>query len=683
MGTLSPAHVNQFIFSRERRRFGRQCVFSDRNELLLSVNPSAKLRMKYVLANPVNKSTQLSDQSAASTIETENVTFDQHGMNHFEGGWNIKEVNVNDEESTNRYRKKVEREDTWGVEVGRLLRDTMSIAQQNNAINIYQNHFEDLPEELGSGIKMEISGRTINIFRDLWRPQRHLTMCEWMPSNPTEFLAVYSNLKRLKKSYKRLINRMPDFGNDNSFYIWDIYDPIKPLAFFENRGVVSFAKLCIKDENALIGGLYSGKVCLWNIADYGSPKRSCPLEVAHREVTSALCWVHSKSNTEFYSGSLDGSVKYWDTRDLKMPTQELLLEPNTSDIQDRQNSHGVTVLEFEYTIPVRYIVGSDMGYVFVGNRKGVTPSETLLSQYQLFAGPIRSIVRNPFFVKNFLVIGDWRARIWSEEYKNSPTTMYIKRQNQLTCGTWSTGRCSLFVTGDSVGNLEFWDLLMSHRTPILSIPLRQRITHIAFHPDAEYLTVGLVTGDIQLMRLDEGMLTATIKEKALIAALFEREISRGKLLESREEEIKLKQRNTVLLAEAAERKAEEEQYLEMARAFSLQIDPDNAEDFLRLIELDGDFRKALGDFHEAIHSVSKKRSERHFSNELTVFEAGYESFTELKTESKPEIQLTLQEPELEPEPETVPPPEAEVVPTEATDIVAPPADRSTLLKNSF
>ncbi|XP_068140816.1 dynein axonemal intermediate chain 2-like [Drosophila tropicalis] len=680
---LSPGHVNQFIFSRERRRFGRQCLFSDRNELLLSVNPSAKLRMKYVLASPVNQATQLSYQSAASTIETENVTFDQHGMNHFEGGWNIKEVNVNDEESTTRYRKKVEREDNWGVEVGHLLRDAISIAQQNNAIHIYQNYFEDLPEELGSGIKMKISGRAINMFRDLWRPQRHLAMCEWLPSNPTEFLTVYSNLKRLKKPYKRLINLMPDFGNDNSFYIWDIYDPIRPLAFFDNREVVSLAKLCIKDENAIIGGLYSGQVCLWSIADYGSPKRICPLEAAHREVTSALCWVHSKSNTEFYSGSLDGSVKYWDTRDLKMPTQELLLEPNTSDIQNRQNSHGVTVLEFEYTIPVRYILGSDMGYVFVGNRKGVIPSETILSQYQLFAGPIRSIVRNPFFVKNFLVIGDWRARIWSEECKNAPSTMYIKRQHQLTCGVWSTGRCSLFVTGDSVGNLEFWDLLMSHRTPILSKPFRQPITNIAFHPDGEYLTIGLVTGDVEVMRLEEGMITATVKEKALIAALFEREISRGKLLESREEEIKLKQRNTALQAEAAERIAEEEKHLETARALSLQIDPDNAEDFLRLIEIDTDFRKALGDFHEIVYDVSKKRSKRHFSNELTVFEAGYQSFTKLNTETKPEEQLTLQEPEIKPEPEIVPPPETDAVPMEAVDFVAPAADLSTLAEDPF
>ncbi|BFF93739.1 dynein intermediate chain 3 ciliary [Drosophila madeirensis] len=604
---------NQYIFSRERGRFGRQCLFSDRNELLLSVHPNGRLRLKYILRNPCDMTTQLSKHMALSTALTENVSLDHHGMYHYEGGWNVKEVNILDEESTMRYRKKVERDDSWGVEVGQLLRDCMKMSSQNNAINIYQDYFADLDEELCSGIKIKITARGINIFHDLWFPPRYLAMCEWMPNNDKQFLATFNNRRRLLNPNQKAVTQFPDLGNENALYLWDIKDPTRPIAYFDSDEMVSLAKLCPKDEHFMVGGLSSGKVCLWSVPEFGQAKQMCPLEAAHREVTSALCWVHSKSNTEFYSGSLDGSIKYWDTRDMMTSMQDLLLEPDPKDVQKRADSHGVTVLEFEYTIPVRYVMGSDMGCVFVGNRKAVTPSETILGHFQLFAGPIRSIVRNPFFVKNFLLVADWRWRIWSEEVKNCPSTLYFKKRNQLTCGAWSTGRCSLFVTCDDKGTLDFWDLLMSHRTPILSVKFKQRITHVAFRPDGLLLTVSLDGGDTMMLLLEDAMRSATGKEKALMAALFEREISRGKLLEQREEEMKLKERTTKMLQEELRTNEKPPKPI-------LQFDINSPEEFVRLIEEDQEFSKSLLDFNEAMELITKKRSKRVFPTVRTVFE---------------------------------------------------------------
>lgn len=509
-------YQNQFIYSRERRRFGRQCRFQDRNELMVSVHPSGRQRLKYIMANPSEKSTQLSRQMALTIMETENVTLDQHGMYHYEGGW-PKEVNFNDEEQTQRHRKKVEREDSWGEQVLSMIRTTMSVAEQNNTLNIYQNFFADLPPELGHDIKMRFRARVANVFHDLWLPARQLRSIEWMPNNSRQFMTQYTN-HFAKGERLRPVTDEP-FGGTNGFYVWDVKNPLKPRITYDSKQQVSLAKICPKDENNMVGGTGLGQVCLWGTFKGGLPIRNCPLEVSHRETTSALCWVHSKSNTEFYSGSLDGSIKYWDTRDLKMPMQELLLEPEPQERQSRMDSHGVTVLEFEYTIPVRFIIGSDMGHVFVGNRKGMTPMETLLAHYQLFVGPVRSINRNPFFVKNFLVTGDWRARIWSEEVKDSPSTMYFRKNAQILCGAWSTGRCSLFVTGDINGVVDFWDLLLHHRKPIRSVDFKVAITDLVFRPEGDLLAIGLKNGDTHIMTLDESMRQATGKEKALMAAV--------------------------------------------------------------------------------------------------------------------------------------------------------------------
>lgn len=628
MGTLG----NQFILSRERRRFGRQCLFTDRNEMILSVQPSGRLRLKYILRNPIDERTQLSPQYALSTAITQNVTLDNHGLNHYEGGWNVKEVNVMDEEATLRYRKKVERDDSWGIEVNQILRDVMTISSQNNSINIYQEFFIDLPEDLGRGIKINITAKIISVFHDLWFPARKLTACEWSTSEPWSFILTYCEPRSMTQDYVPPENQLPDFGNNNpnEFFKWDSDDPIRPIAHYRSspsygmlNTMVLIAKVCMREENYMVGGFNSGQVCYWNSDEFGPPKKICPLEASHREATTAVCWVHSKLNTEFYSGSLDGSVKYWDTRDLVMPVHEILCEPFPNDVQIRQDSHGVTVMEFEYTIPIRYILGSDMGWVFACNRKGTTATETIASCYPMFCGPIRTIMRNPFFVKNFMLIGDWRMRVWSEEVKNAPSTFYFRRRHQLISGAWSTGRCSLFVLGDNRGNLEFFDLIMLHSRPILTIKFKYPVVHLMFRPDGQVLSVGLGNGDCILLRMDEGMRSATVKEKSLMMAMFEREISRCKLLEAREEEIKLKKRLTILHEEEARKtlaKLEAKKKKILAKKEAAPKEEDEATILLRLIEGDEEFSKTMMEFNEIIDLVTAKRSKRINSVERTVFE---------------------------------------------------------------
>ncbi|KPU75123.1 uncharacterized protein Dana_GF21298, isoform B [Drosophila ananassae] len=584
---------------------------------MVSVHPSGKQRLKYILRNPSVHETQLSSQMALTIMETENVTLEHHGLFHYEGGW-PREVNINDEEQTLRHRKKVEREDSWGQQVLSMIRSVIKVAEQNNALNIYQDFFAEIPPDVGHDIRMRYRARVANVFHDLYLPPRQMNLIEWMPNNDRQFMAQFMNQFQESASGRpgqdrlRLLTDEP-FGGENAFYTWDVKNPLKPKLFYDSNEPVSLAKICPKDENNIVGGTCSGKVCLWATFRSGMPLRTCPLEASHRETTSALCWVHSKSNTEFYSGSLDGSIKYWDTRDLMMPVQELLLETEPQERQSREDAHGVTVLEFEYTIPVRFIICSDMGHVFVGNRKGMTPMETLLGHYPLFAGPIRSINRNPFFVKNFLVTGDWRARIWSEEAKDGPSTMYFRKNSQIACGAWSTGRCSMFVTGDMKGVVDFWDLLLHQRKPILSIDFKVPIKDVVFRPDGDLLAIALQSGDTAILTLDEAMRQATGKEKALIGAMFEREISRSKILEARVEEMKLKRR-TMLQAE--EDRIRREQEVKTA----LELDPDNPDQFVMMIEGDEQFRTAISDFQDTILAVERKRSKRQVTMERTVFE---------------------------------------------------------------
>lgn len=57
------------------------------------------------------------------------------------------------------------------------------------------------------------------------------------------------------------------------------------------------------------------------------------------------------------------------------------------------------------------MVGCEQGSILSCNRKAKTPAEKIVAQYNGHLGPVYSLQRNPFFPKNFLSVGDWKARV--------------------------------------------------------------------------------------------------------------------------------------------------------------------------------------------------------------------------------------------------------------------------------
>lgn len=61
--------------------------------------------------------------------------------------------------------------------------------------------------------------------------------------------------------------------------------------------------------------------------------------------------------------------------------------------------------------PTKFMVGTEQGGVISCNRKAKTPGEKIVAVYPGHHGPVYALQRNPFFVKNFLTVGDWTARV--------------------------------------------------------------------------------------------------------------------------------------------------------------------------------------------------------------------------------------------------------------------------------
>lgn len=52
-------------------------------------------------------------------------------------------------------------------------------------------------------------------------------------------------------------------------------------------------------------------------------------------------------------------------------------------------------------------------------KKGKTPQDRLVNLYEAHKGPVRSIHRNPVFIKNFMSCGDYHLRIFAEDCRDS------------------------------------------------------------------------------------------------------------------------------------------------------------------------------------------------------------------------------------------------------------------------
>lgn len=130
----------------------------------------------------------------------------------------------------------------------------------------------------------------------------------------------------------------------------------------------------------------------------------------------------------------------WDTRKLSEPTENLILDAAKPEEQSMANAMGASCLEYEPTIPTRFMVGTEQGVVINCNRKGKTPIEKMVSRYHSHHGPILALQRNPAFLKNFLTIGDWTAKVWAEDCRESPIFWTTYHKPQLTDGAWSPTR---------------------------------------------------------------------------------------------------------------------------------------------------------------------------------------------------------------------------------------------------
>lgn len=333
-------------------------------------------------------------------------------------------------------------------------------------------------------------------------------------------------------------------------YIWDITNSNTPSVELRPPSPLCCIRFNPKSTDTLVGGCYNGLITYFDLRKPNAPTGQCiphersVIEKSHHDPVSDVFWISSKTGHQCASISTDGQMMWWDTRKLtEGPIDCITL---STDSKGGGSILGGSSLEYNTEAgPTKYLVGTEQGVVMsvnLRNRKmnnGVTVYENGPGKHH---GPIYSIQRNPTHPKFFMTVGDWTARIWTEDLKTPiVTTKY--HPSYLTSGAWSPTRPGVFYVTRMDGVLDVWDIYhrqnevaYSHKVgdaALSSIGIQGTV-----QGGGKLVAIGDVNGTVSLLEVCDSLSQHQSNEKNAINNMFERENKREKNLEVREREIR-------------------------------------------------------------------------------------------------------------------------------------------------
>jgi len=251
-------------------------------------------------------------------------------------------------------------------------------------------------------------------------------------------------------------------------YIWNLNDPN-----FPEKTLLAPSPLCSlafnqKQGDIVVGGSYNGSLSFFdtragNASGVVKPFRTTILEKSHHDPVYDVEWLTvGKTLSECVSCSTDGQLLWWDYKSEEpIPINRFLTEDkvkmNDSDEPKNKILGGTSLCYNADAGPLKYLLGTEQGYgVLVNKRKTVEITQRFGIDTGKHHGPIYALGRNPGHPKFFLSVGDWSAKVWSEELK-APIMQTRYHSAYLTDGCWSPTRCGLFYLTRIDGFLDVWD----------------------------------------------------------------------------------------------------------------------------------------------------------------------------------------------------------------------------------
>lgn len=519
-----------YPYTKLRKDFGKQPLFQTvPAHIIDSINSDKELQNEYVLRNPVHREVQATLPQAEHDTNTKQIIIHEQGINHTEGGW-PRDVHLYNEDHLSRHRRRVQHEDHYIHSILNMKPLIEHFIDQNNAIDVYQTYFADMqPQAPVEKYNVQIA----NVFRDSFR--RPISCIAWMNEKRGKLVTSYCH----KSSPESGINQK------TVCYVWDVNKQASPIyEFSPSHGCWQVACSPLESD-VLITGLGNGTVCVFDVRASPSSVGSSSIYNSHFAPVTALLYTHSRTNTEFFTGSPDGQCLWWDKRNLSKPIDRLLMSVKLAVNEEPSlfNSEGVSSLEFDRGLPTKFLCGTESGLIINVNRMGKKHSEILTSYWEAHTGPVRAVQRSPCTLRMFISCGDSRVRIWSEEVRTAPIIVSNPYRYEVTDVCWAPLRYSSYMAVSEDGNFYYWDLLRKYNRAVTVLHVSKHgLNKIAPHQGGELVAVGDNEGSLFLLRLSDNMSFPGANDKQLMHQIYNRETKREHNVDTRVKELRLRAR---------------------------------------------------------------------------------------------------------------------------------------------
>ena len=362
-------------FSKKLKKSGLPVKFEDRNSQIdAQVGFKANVAEDFIIVNPQTKICQNTQELNDNHSQTPILSFRHDGMNHLEGGW-PREMDLNESSQVNRFLKKIEKDEFFIESVLNLSLSSERKVRQNNAIDIYSQYFE---YEDDRTVEREDSMKSVAVYQDPERRHngqvpRPVSMISWADGSLSEEKIAISYASPEFLGYL-------DIKCQDGF-IFNVSNPTKHCHRLTSSSCITSLQFNPKDEFQVAGGCHGGSVCWWDTRSQGHVTAG----EGHDDPVYGVIWINSKTNSEFMTSSTDGTVKFWDIRMFSRSKETFIVDIENEDRKsngDISRARPVSYMEYDSTIPSKFMLGTDSGKLLLCSRKAqgegndltVTPS---------------------------------------------------------------------------------------------------------------------------------------------------------------------------------------------------------------------------------------------------------------------------------------------------------------------
>ncbi|PSK42163.1 hypothetical protein B9Z65_4077 [Elsinoe australis] len=315
-----------------------------------------------------------------------------------------------------------------------------------------------------------------------WTKRRMLSDIDFSPKYPELLLASYTKAHNSVQSAPGLA------------LIWNAHMPSRPEYTFTATSDLLCAKFSPYHPNIILGGTYSGQVCMWDTrqkSQDGSPVQRTPLageRGGHAHPIYSIEVVGTQNASNIISVSTDGTTCAWSFDMLSKPQEhlELVSPPGRSRTEDV----APTCISFPRSDPTYFLAGTEDGSVVPVHRYDRAGAKAGIDQRIIYRGhtaPVTALNFHPSRGK--IDLGDlaltsgldwsvklWRVRPHSSALSTANTAtsglqierplLDIMREDVVYDVKWSPVKPGVFGCVDGAGRLEVFDINVDVEVPV-------------------------------------------------------------------------------------------------------------------------------------------------------------------------------------------------------------------------